>query len=176
MSAETWVAFLRGVNLGKRQVKTAELRAAYEAMGLDNVRTLIASGNVIFEAPEPPRREALEAGFAARFGFESGTVLRRQDELRALIASDPFEGRTEDEGTKLYVTFFADPVAASLPLPMEIAGDFRVVKCTDREICILAFRMPSGRFGAGMDAVGKHFDKKSLWTSRNWNTVLKAAK
>jgi uncharacterized protein (DUF1697 family) len=176
MRSETWVAFLRGVNLGKRQVKNAELRAAYEAMGLDNVRTLIASGNVIFDAEDTPTREALEAGFAARFGFESGTVLRRQSELRDLIASDPFEGREEDENTKLYVTFLAEPVGKSLPMPMEVPGDFRVVKCTEREICILAFRLPTGRFGLGMEAIWKHFDKKSLWTSRNWNTVIKAAK
>ena len=45
-----YVAFLRGVNLGKRTVKSAELKAAFEAMGFENVKTLLASGNVLFDA------------------------------------------------------------------------------------------------------------------------------
>lgn len=171
----TWVALLRGINLGARQVKNAELRAAYEAMGFARVRTLIASGNVIFDADQTPDRKALEAGFAKQFGFQSGTVLRTQQELRELIAADPFDGRTEDKDSKLYVTFLAEPVAKTLPMPCEVAGDFKVVHLGEREVCILAFRQPSGRYGLGMEAIWKHFGKQ-LWTSRNWNTVLKAAK
>ena len=176
MTATTWVAFLRGVNLGKRQVKSAELLAAYEAMGFANVRTLLASGNVIFDAETPPEQKLLEAGFAARFGFESGTVLRSQEELRALIANDPFEGRVEDHDTKLYVTFLAAPMATPQLMPREVEGDYRVVKATDRELCILAFRKPDGRYGSGMELLWKWLGKKQLWTSRNWNTVVKAAK
>lgn len=130
--SRTWVALLRGVNLGKRQVKSAELRAAYEAMGFANVRTLLASGNVIFEAETEPEQKRLEQGFAERFGFESGTVLRAQDELRTLIAADPFEGRNEDDDTKLYVTFLDQPLPMEPPLPREVEGDFRVVRATDR--------------------------------------------
>ena len=60
-------------------------------------------------------------------------------------------------------------------MPCSVEGDFEVVHLTDGEIFILAFRMPNGRFGEGMDLIWKHFGKKRLWTSRNWNTVLKAA-
>ena len=45
-----YAAFLRGVNLGKRTVKSAELKAAFETMGFENVKTLLASGNVLFDA------------------------------------------------------------------------------------------------------------------------------
>lgn len=176
MSGATYVAFLRGVNLGKRQVKSAELKAAYEAMGFANVRTLLASGNVLFDADAEPRRQELEQGFADRFGFESGTVLRTQTELRALVASDPFEGREEDAGTKLYVTLLDAPLPATTDIPREVEGDFRVVRATGREICILAFRKPDGRFGSGMDLIWKALGKQTLWTSRNWNTIRKAAK
>ena len=169
-----YLALLRGVNLGMRQVKSADLKLAFEAMGLARVKTLLASGNVLFDA-ENADRKAIEATLEQQFGFDIGTVLRSQDEIRALIAADPFKGRKEDADTKLYVTFVEDRNARTLPMPCAVEGDFEVVQLTEGEIFILAFRMPNGRFGEGMDIIWKHFGKKRLWTSRNWNTVLKAA-
>lgn len=170
------VALLRGVNLGKRQVKSADLKAAFEAMGFANVKTLLASGNVLFDAdPKAVTREAIEAALEQRFGFNIGTVLRTQEEMRALIALDPFQGRQEDENTKLYVTFVDDRNARTLPMPCAVDGDFEVVHLTDGEVFILAHRLPHGRFGEGMEQIWKHFGKKRLWTSRNFNTVVKAA-
>lgn len=171
-----FVALLRGVNLGKRQVKSADLKAAFEAMGFAGVKTLLASGNVLFDAePKAVSQKTIEAALEERFGFDIGTVLRTQDELRALMASDPFNGRSEDENTKLYVTFLAEPEARTLPMPCAVDGDFEVVHLSDREVCIIAHRLPHGRYGEGMEQIWKHFGKKRLWTSRNWNTVVKAA-
>lgn len=167
------VALLRGVNLGKRQVKSAELVAAFEAMGFASVKTLLASGNVLFDGT--PDRGRIETALKQHFGFEIGTVLRSQEEMRALVARDPFKGRVEDADTKLYVTFLAEPDARTLPMPCGVPGDFEVVDITEREVFMLAHRLPNGRFGLGMDRIGKHFGTKRLWTSRNFNTVLKAA-
>jgi len=169
------VAFLRGINLGKRQVKSADLVDAFAAMGFDNVKTLLASGNVLFDADKADQK-TIETTLEQRFGFDIGTVLRTVEQLRQLVALDPFAGRLEDENTKLYVTLLAEPEARTLPMPNGVPGDFEVVKLTDGEIFILAHRLPSGRYGQGMEQIWKHFGKKRLWTSRNWNTVLKAAK
>lgn len=168
------MALLRGVNLGKRQVKSADLVAAFQAMGFTNVKTLLASGNVLFDGAAP-ERGTIEAALERQFGFAIGTVLRSQAEMRALVARDPFKGRIEDADTKLYVTFLAEPDARTLPMPCGIAGDFEVIELTEREVFMLAFRLPNGRFGLGMEQVSKHFGSKRLWTSRNFNTVLKAA-
>lgn len=176
-----FVAFLRGVNLGKRQVKSAELKSAFEAMGLRPAKPLLASGNVIFETTEAlsedstALRQQIEYTLESRLGFPVGTVLRRQEDLRTLIAADPFAGLAEDAATKLYVTFLAEPKARTLPMPCEAEGDFKVVKLTESEIFIVGCRMPNGRFGLGMERVWKHFGERYLWTSRNWNTVVKAA-
>ena len=170
-----WVAFLRGINLGKRQLRSAELKAAYEAMGFANVRTLLASGNVLFETGTATDRRAIESAFAERFGFESGTVLRRQQELKQLVATDPFGGRAENETQKLYVTLLADSADKPLPMPFGVKDDYEVVTQTEREVFIVAYRKPDGRFSSGMEAVWKHLGKRVLWTSRNWNTVVKAA-
>jgi uncharacterized protein (DUF1697 family) len=170
------LALLRGVNLGQRQVKSADLKAAFEAMGFVEVKTLLASGNVLFDAdPKDVRRQTIEAALQQRFGFDIGTALRTQQQIAAMIARDPFKGRSEDADTKLYVTFVDDGDARSLPMPCGVAGDFEVVEVTAGEVYMLAYRQPNGRFGAGMELVSKHFGKKRLWTSRNWNTVIKAA-
>ena len=85
-----YAAFLRGVNLGKRTVKSAELKSAFEAMGFTEVKTLLASGNVLFDAkPSKGLKAKIEAGLKEQFGFAIGTVLRSVDELEAMVASDP---------------------------------------------------------------------------------------
>src|SRR5690606_6046012 len=63
-----YAAFLRGVNLGKRTVKSAELKAAFEALGYENVKTLLASGNVLFDANGTKGlKEKIEAGLKEQF-------------------------------------------------------------------------------------------------------------
>lgn len=172
-------AFLRGVNLGKRTVKSADLLAAMADMGFGNPKTLIASGNVLFDAPDAPDIELkarIEAGLEARFGFDIGTVIRSLDEIRAMLASDPFGGAVETDTQKLYVTLFADSVAERLALPCALEGDFEVVKITPTEIYHVAWKKPDGRFTADTQGViWKPFGKTVLWTNRNWNTIIKAA-
>jgi len=87
------VAFLRAVNVGKRQVKMAQLREVVEALGYDGVRTHIASGNVAFDASgrgatlEP----ALESAFNAAFGFEIPTFVRTLADVEHVVHLAPFE-------------------------------------------------------------------------------------
>jgi uncharacterized protein (DUF1697 family) len=173
-----FAAFLRGVNLGKRTVRSADLAAAFAAMGFAGVKTLLASGNVMFDAEGDagPLRTRIEAGLEEKFGFDVGTVLRSRDELRAMVDSDPFGGATESHDQKLYVTLFATPEAEKLPMPCGAPGDFDVVRVTKTEIFHMAYRKPDGRYSA--DSAGiiwKPFGKKILWTNRNWNTIVKAA-
>ena len=172
-----FLAFLRGVNLGRRSVKSADLVTAFEGMGFTHVKTLIASGNVKFEGEDAPGlQQRIEAGLEAAFGFDVGTVLRTRDALRAMVESDPFDGATGSEAQKLYVTFFATPDAEKLTLPCGLPGDFDVVKVTKTEIFHVAYRKPDGRYSADTQGIiWKPFGKKILWTNRNWNTIVKAA-
>ena len=170
-----YAAFLRGVNLGKRTVKSAELKAAFEAMGFGNVKTLLASGNVLFDTRVAKGlKEKLEAGLEAAFGFKIGVVLRSIDELAAMVKSDPFNGATESEVAKLHVTLTAEP----LPDGFEFAAvkdDFDIPRIDPREIFIIAYRKPDGTYlSGGQLDLEKGIPKKALITSRNWNTILKA--
>jgi uncharacterized protein (DUF1697 family) len=170
-----YAAFLRGVNLGKRTVKSADLKAAFEAMGFGNVKTLLASGNVLFDARAGKGLQArIEGGLEAAFGFKIGVVLRSIDELAAMVKSDPFNGVTESDAAKLHVTLTAEP----LPDGFEFAGvenDFDVPRVDPREIFIIAYRKPDGTYlSGGQLDLEKGIPKKALITSRNWNTILKA--
>ena len=170
-----FVAFLRGVNLGKRTVKSVDLVAAFEAMGFLAVKTLIASGNVIFEADHEPNLAArIEQGLAQKFGFEIGTVLRSQQGLREMVAVGPFKDIAADADAKLYVALLHQPVGRGIKLPYGIEGDFEILSATDYDVFVVAWRKPNGRYGEGLDKVEKLFPKGTLVTMRNWNTILKA--
>lgn len=169
-----YIAFLRGVNLGKRTVKSAELKAAFEAMGFANVKTLLASGNVLFDAGSARGlKQKIEAGLEARFGFPVGTVLRPLDELAAMVAADPFK-RQEGEDAKLHVLLFDTPVPPGFS-PQGLPGDFDVAAVTAREIFCIFYRKPDGTYtGNSNFDLEKRLPKGTLVTMRNWNTILKA--
>lgn len=75
----SYVAFLRGVNLGaKNKVPMKELRAVLDDMGYQNVRTYIQSGNILFEADdfvEARVAQEMQAAIEAHFGVVSPVVL-----------------------------------------------------------------------------------------------------
>jgi uncharacterized protein (DUF1697 family) len=171
-----YVAFLRGVNLGRRTALSADLQRAFAEIGFSDARTLLASGNVAFSAGDDDGLAGrIESGLERAFGFEVGTVLRRREELEAMVAANPFDGKRETPDLKLYVTLLAAPEAKRLAMPCGLAGDFEVVRVTEREIYHEAYRQQTGRFGPGSALIGKGLGKKVLWTNRNWNTIVKAA-
>jgi uncharacterized protein (DUF1697 family) len=170
-----YAAFLRGVNLGRRTVKSAELRAALEDLGMSDVRTLISSGNALFDArPSRSLKQKLEAGLSEHFGFPIKVVLRAIEDLRAMVAADPFGGEVEHEGQKLHVMLFDETLPEGFALA-GVAGDFAVPRIAEREIFIIAFRKPNGTYLAdSVLAIDKALPRGTLVTARNWNTILKA--
>ena len=95
-----YVALLRGINLGKRRIKMEDLRACFAAMGFADVTTYIASGNVVFDAPEPPDVASIETGLRATFGYAVPVALRTAAEIRAVAAANPFAGEALDAAAK----------------------------------------------------------------------------
>ena len=92
----TYVALLYSIILGpgKRLVMT-DLRAMVEELGFREPRTLVATGNLIFEAEEAPLPEIearLEAAFHARFGKHVDILLRTADAWKRVAAQNPFPG------------------------------------------------------------------------------------
>ncbi|HEX8246170.1 MAG TPA: DUF1697 domain-containing protein [Longimicrobium sp.] len=100
-----YIALLRAINVGGHTVKMDQLRALFQALGFANVETFIASGNVIFDAPETDAAELetrIEAHLRRSLGYDVATFLRTPAEIGAAAAHEPFP-RTD--GDSLYVIF-----------------------------------------------------------------------
>lgn len=167
-------AFLRGVNLGKRTVRSAELKAAFEAMGFENVKTLLASGNVLFDARASGTLKArIEAGLEAGFGFKVPIVLRTIDELKAMVAANPF-GREAGEDAQLHVLLLDQALPREFR-QASLKGDYDVARAEGDAICYIVYRKEDGTYlGRSQLAVDKSVPKGVVATMRNWNTILKA--
>src|ERR1700712_2793499 len=88
-----FVALLRAVNVGGTgKLPMSELKAMYEALGFEGVRTYIASGNVVFTSrkSESAVKKALEAQLAAYAGKPVGVMLRTSAEMQAVLKANPF--------------------------------------------------------------------------------------
>jgi uncharacterized protein (DUF1697 family) len=94
---ERYAAFLRGLNLGRnRRVTNEQLRAEFERLGLADVATFRASGNVVFAGEggdEGALGARIEAALAEGLGYEVPVFLRSAEELAAIAAAAPFDER-----------------------------------------------------------------------------------
>ncbi len=171
-----FVAFLRGINVGGNKiVKMEDLRKAFESMGFGNVKTLLASGNVIFEAPQAPASaiaKRIEEKLEKTFGFSIGVIVRTKEDLRRLSDAQPFKGIKVTPETRLYVTFLSEKPKSGLKIPYKSPdGNFTILRATDTEVCSVLTISPDSRTVDLMGILEKEFGKKV--TTRNWNTVTK---
>jgi uncharacterized protein (DUF1697 family) len=87
-----WVALLRGVNVGGRTVKMAELRRALDEAGFEKVETILQSGNVTFDSADGAARlkDRLERTLRERFGYDAKVQVLERDQLSKIIDAYPF--------------------------------------------------------------------------------------
>ena len=93
-----YVALLRGIGPLNPNMRGEKLRSAAENVGLTNVATVISSGNVLFESSELDAQkleELLETAWSQQLGFTSTTIVRTQEQLTTMIASQPFAGHDD---------------------------------------------------------------------------------
>ncbi len=135
-----YVALLRGINIGPhKRIKMDELRKEFEAMGFLNVKTLLATGNVLFEASETDANalvEVIQHGLVKAFGHEVPVILRSVEQIRELVESDPFVDVEVTKDTRLYVTFLPEmqPGVRGV-LPDTPGEDFKILQVTGGEVC-----------------------------------------
>lgn len=172
-----YVAFLRAVNVGGRVVKMSDLSKRLTALGLAEVSTFIASGNVCFTAAGKPEALArtIEADLLAWLGYPVAAMVRTWEELEALVASNPFKGVERAADAKLYVTFLWEPPSKKPRLPRVSAKDgLTLFRITGREAFMIAERLPDGKFGVPNLPLEKELGVPA--TTRNWNTILRLLK
>lgn len=104
---KTYVALLYSILLGEnRRVVMSDLRAMTERLGYHSPRTLVATGNLVFDALEKPLAEIeaeLELAFAATFGRHVDIITRSADDWLKLAASNPFPAESQEDPTRVHV-------------------------------------------------------------------------
>ncbi|MXX85885.1 MAG: DUF1697 domain-containing protein [Acidobacteria bacterium] len=115
-SPETWVALLRGINVGgKNVIRMADLRSAFEAEGFRDVATYIQSGNVIFRAPGSTPGALtirIEEMLAAAFGYPGKVVLRSRRQMEAVVAGAPAGFGSQPDRHRYDAIFLRDTLTA----------------------------------------------------------------
>ncbi len=163
------IAFLRAINVGGHVVKMDHLRKLFTSFGFDDIETLIASGNVIFDAKSTSTaklEDHIEAGLLAELGYEVVTMVRTPKELTEIVAHRPFSLETSVVG---FLKNAPSAAATREALAWQIG---------DEEIAIRGKEL-YWRHGGRMSesALGKIKIERTLGptTMRNLNTVAKIA-
>lgn len=166
-----YVAFLRGVS--PMNARMAQLRQCFEDAGFTDVKTVLSSGNVVFDhrkAPVAALQRKIEA--AMRAGLPQGflSIVRSVEALQELLAADPFAAFRLPAGAKRVVTFLREPPSARLSLPLEVDGA-RILALRGQEV--LTVYVPQRDNPVFMSLIEKTFGKEV--TTRTWDTVRKCS-
>jgi len=167
------IALLRGINVGRaKRIAMGELRAAIEELGFTGVRTLLNSGNVVFEAKRPnigKTAAAISAAIQTRFGFTVPVIVLSAQALATIIAECK-HSQTSVDPSRFLVAFVANSSALAKAKPLlaqawepdaiSLGGNAAYLWCASGIIeskLLQAFSRATG-------------DEA---TARNWATVLK---
>lgn len=110
----TWIALLRGVNVGGITIRSSDLAAVFRGLGFRAVKTVLASGNVRFETDDaasalPMLKRGIEVALRDAFGYDAWIVLVTLDELEEAIEAFPFD--PDDATRQPWVVFCSDGAA-----------------------------------------------------------------
>ena len=115
------IAFLRGINVGRaKRIAMADLRSLVAELGYAKVRTLLNSGNVIFEVTRPNANKiasAIEAAIQGAFGFSASVVVVTATDLNTIIQANPLLG-VATEPSKHLVAFVSQPAVLAKAKPL----------------------------------------------------------
>jgi uncharacterized protein (DUF1697 family) len=170
----TYIAFLRGMNLGKRNIKMDELRGLFTELKFDNVRSYIASGNIIFEAKEKDDKKLtgkIEKHLKDSLGYDVKVMLRTQAELEAVLKNNPF--KNPPAGTNTYINFYEELPAKPVMKKFldERRSDTELFQFQGREL----YMMFHGGFSDSQFFKNPKSEKQLgvIGTNRNINTPVK---
>ncbi len=170
-----FISLLRGINVGgNKKIKMAELKSLYESLGLSNVKTLLQSGNVVFESENTDASQVahqIEAGIQKNFGFESKIIIRTKEQWQATIAQHPFSTVQLEQPSKVLVMFLQNtPDEQSLKALIQAHTGTEVIHGSGQELYIF---YTDGMGNSKLDTGFIERKLKITATGRNWNTVNK---
>lgn len=170
----TFVAMLRGINLGSRnRISMGDLKEIITAIGGADPETYVQSGNVVFTARGKAAdvERALEKQIKTELGLDITVVVRTGKEMAKVASSNPFQRKAKGI-ENLHVTFLVEKPSAERLEALAIPDVPDDVEIKGREVYLLC---PNGY---GRSKLNNAFFEKKLGvaaTTRNWKTVTNLA-
>ena len=169
------VSMLRAVNVGGRnKIKMEDLKALYVSLKLRDVQTFIQSGNVVFRTDDKDLvklAERIEKAIEKRFGFRPPVILRTAEEMRGVVARNPFAKRKDLDPRRLLVVFLAaEPDREGSKKVSALQTKPEELRISGREVFIY-FPDGMGRTKLPWTTIDKML--KTVGTARNCNSVNK---
>jgi uncharacterized protein (DUF1697 family) len=161
-----YVALLRGINLmGGTTLRMADLKAIAESLGLQSVRTFIASGNLLFTSGKSERaiKSLLEDAVGEHMSRNVGVMVRTSDEMATAAKANPF---ADQPGNKVVAIFLDEAPPKDAAAGAKNVADERLA-LGRREIYV---HYPSGQGPSKLQ-----IPAAAKGTARNMNTVAKLA-
>ncbi len=169
-----YAAFPRGINVGgHNKIKMDSLRETFAALGFENVKTYINSGNVIFETSDTDDDKLvaeIEKAVETEFSLKIKVMVRTMAEIEDIIKNNPFAGQFEND-KDLHVLFTDEELTEEKRgLLLSNNNENEQFTVRNREIfCLLRISVLDSLLGK--DYIGKKL--KVSATGRNWRTVNK---
>jgi uncharacterized protein (DUF1697 family) len=162
------ILLLRGVNVGgANRLPMADFRALLASLGLGNPRTLIASGNAVFDDPGLPDLPGqIATAIAARFGLHPDLFLYTAETFAAIIAANPYAPEAAADGAKVHAFFLATPTQLD-------DAKVKALATTERLHLTRAALYLHAPDGLGRSKLAERLPRLLVTasTARNWNTV-----
>ena len=169
-----YIAFLRGINVsGQKLIKMDALKQHFDMPGFKNITTYIQSGNVLFDTQETDDtllREKVEKQLLEKLGYEVPVIVRSLNDIKNVIANNPYGEPKTGDTRKLYITFLSGIPPGSLHSALDAyKNEPEELKIINREVYLLLASY-------GTTKLTNALIEKKLGvaaTTRNWATVNK---
>jgi uncharacterized protein (DUF1697 family) len=168
----SYIALLRGINVGgHRRVPMADLRTLAEEAGFANVRTYVASGNLVLasDAPGSTVETVLEEAIERRFGFAVDVVVRSASQWSAYLDAHPFAEEEEREPNLVMLCIGKQPASPDDAAALRARANGRERVELRGDALWLYFGDGAGRSRMGTGP------GKGIWTTRNLRSVRSIA-
>jgi uncharacterized protein (DUF1697 family) len=154
---------------GNKTVRMAELKALLDKTGYKNVRTLLNSGNVVFETDEEDKKKVtqhIEDALEKKFGWRIAVMIRSMDELQKIVDKNPYK---KDSDFRTYISFLSEEPEKTL------VKDFETLQTSDEKFTVQGREVYASLRGMGTAKVFNLLEKKLkvFATNRNTNTIEK---
>ncbi|MFC8043947.1 DUF1697 domain-containing protein [Nocardia sp. NPDC057353] len=172
-----YAALLRGIMPSNKNMANDKLRGVFESLGCTRVGSVLASGNIVFDAADtdvPALEDRIQGALREQLGIGGGTIVRSHAELRALLDSDPFDGRKHERGSYLIATFFKHGAVTGLPANDDPRAEVIGYDEAARAFLAVVDNSDPGKTPDFMAWLEKAYGKDI--TTRTWLTVQRIVK